>query len=70
MRYTEYFTGTLPYFGRTFLRINYIDITKSTYVRSLTVTEIIAKECLKNERCYTFIGYQIHIKTRRNMQLV
>ena len=26
--YTKCFRGTLPYFGRAFLRLNYIDITK------------------------------------------
>lgn len=32
--------GSLPYFGRMFLRLNYISLTRSTCIRSLTVTEI------------------------------
>jgi len=31
------------------------------------VREIMVRKVLKNENCYTFIGYQIHIKTRRNL---
>jgi len=34
----------VPDFGRTSLRLNYIDISKNTYILSLTVTDIMAKE--------------------------
>ena len=33
-----------PDFGRVFLRSNYTDITQNTYIQSLTVTEILARE--------------------------
>ena len=31
-------------FGRVFLMLNYTDITQNTYIQSLTVTEIMARE--------------------------
>jgi hypothetical protein len=31
-------------FGRVFLMLKYTDITRNTYVESLTVTEIMARE--------------------------
>jgi hypothetical protein len=34
----------VPYFGRVFLMLKYTDITQNTYVQSLTVTEIMARE--------------------------
>ena len=34
----------VKYFGRVFLMLNYTDITQNTYVQSLTVTEIMARE--------------------------
>jgi hypothetical protein len=34
----------VPDFGRMFLRSKYTDITKNTYIRSWTVTEIMARE--------------------------
>ena len=34
----------LPEFGRVFLMLNYTDITQNTYIRSWTVTEIMARE--------------------------
>jgi hypothetical protein len=46
-----------PNFGRVFLRSNYSDITQNTYIRSSTVTEILAREkcgllwCLRNVLC-------------------
>ena len=33
-----------PDLGRVFLRSNYTDITENTYIQSLTVTEILARE--------------------------
>ena len=57
----------VPDFGRTFLKLKYIDITQNTYIRSWTVTEIMAREVWKYGSCYTLIIYQIHIKTGRNI---
>jgi len=61
------FQQVLSYFGRTFLRINYIDISKNTYRynRSRKITEMVDRKVLNNN-CYTFIDYQVRIKTRRN----
>ena len=53
--------------GRVFLMLNYTDITQNTYIQSWTVTEIMAREVWNFDSCYTLIGYQIHIKTGRNM---
>jgi hypothetical protein len=36
--------GNLPYFGRTFLRLSFVDVVKHTYSRIWTVTEILARE--------------------------
>ena len=36
--------GNVPDFGRMFLTLKYTDITQNTYIRSWTVTEIMAKE--------------------------
>ena len=65
--YTECPGGNVLDFGRLFLKLKYTDITKNTYIRSWTVTEIMAREVWKYDRCYTLIHYQIHIKTGRNM---
>ena len=35
--------GNVPDFGRMFLKLKYTDITKNTYIRSWTVTEIKAR---------------------------
>jgi len=59
--------GNVPDFGRLFLKLKYTDITQNTYIRSWTVTEIMAREVWKYDSCYTLIDYQIHIKTGRNM---
>ena len=59
--------GNVPDFGRMFLTLKYTDITQNTYIRSRTVTEIMAREVWKCDSCYTLIDYQIHIKTGRNM---
>ena len=59
--------GNVPDFGRIFLTLKYTDITQNTYIRSWTVTEIMAREVWKYDICYTLIDYQIHIKTGRNM---
>jgi len=40
-----------------------MDITNYTYILSLTVIEIMAREVLKNDSCYTFTDYEIHTKT-------
>jgi len=34
----------VPDFGRVFLMLKYTDITQNTYVQSLTVKEIMARE--------------------------
>ena len=36
--------GDVPSFGRMFLKLKYTDITKNTYIRSRTITEIKARE--------------------------
>jgi len=36
--------GKVPDFGRMILKLKYTDITKNTYIRSWTVTEIKARE--------------------------
>ena len=36
--------GNVPDFGRMFLKLKYTDITQNTYIRSWTVTEIMARE--------------------------
>jgi len=50
-----------------FLMLKYTDITQNTYVQIWTVTEIMAREIWNFDICYTLIGYQIHIKTGRNV---
>ena len=60
----------MPDFGRMFLMSKYTDITQNTYIRSRTVTEIMAREIGKYDSCYTLIDYQIHIKTGRNMWIL
>ena len=42
--YTECPRRNLPDFGRVFLMLNCTDITQNTYIRSWTVTEIMARE--------------------------
>ena len=36
--------GNVPDFGRMFLTLKHTDLTQNTYIRSWTVTEIIARE--------------------------
>ena len=36
--------GNVPDFGRMFLTLKYTDITQNTYIRSLAVTEIMARD--------------------------
>ena len=43
-------------FGRVFLMLNYTDITQNTYVRSRTVTEIMAREKCGHHRCRHSVG--------------
>ena len=45
--YTECPGGNVPDFGRMFLKLKYTDITQNTYIRSWTVTEIMAREVWK-----------------------
>ena len=66
-QYTGCPGGNVPDFGRLFLKLKYTDLTKNTFIRSWTVTEIMAREVWKYDSCYTLIDYQIHIKTGRNM---
>ena len=42
--YTECPRRNVPNFGRVFLRLKYTDITQNTYIKSWTVTEIMARE--------------------------
>ena len=66
-----YYTGCHrrngPNFGRVFLMLNYTDITQNTYIKSWTVSEIMASEVWNFDSCYTLTDYQIHIETGRNM---
>jgi hypothetical protein len=57
----------VPDFGRVSLMVKYTDITQNTYVQSLTVTEIKAREVWNFDSCYTLVDCQINIKTDRNM---
>ena len=67
---TEHYTGCHrrkgPNFGRVFLMLNYTDITQNTYIQSLTVTEIMAREVWNFDSCYTLTDCQIHIETGSN----
>ena len=42
--YTECPGGNVLDFGRIFLTLKYTDLTQNTYIRSRTVTEIMARE--------------------------
>jgi len=46
--YIYIYTGcprrNVPEFGRVFLMLKYTDITQNTYIQSVTVTEIMARE--------------------------
>ena len=42
--YTEFPGRDVPDFGIMFLKLKYTDLTKNTYIRSSTVTEIMARE--------------------------
>jgi hypothetical protein len=63
----ECFRKNLPYYRRKFLRVNYIDITENTFIRNINLKEIMAREVLRNESCYTFIAHQVDIKIRWNL---
>ena len=67
MIYTECPRRNVPNFGRVFLMLKYTDITQNSYIQSLTVTEIMAREVWNFDSCYSLIDYQIHIETGRNM---
>jgi hypothetical protein len=42
--------------------LNYLDITKHTYIQSCKVAEIMTRESLKNGKSFKLIDYQIHTK--------
>jgi hypothetical protein len=42
--YTGCPRGDIVDFGKMFLRLNYIGVTKNTYIRSGTLTEIMTRE--------------------------
>ena len=48
---TESFKRNLPFFGRTFLRLNCMDIIKNSFIRIVMVTEIMSMDVLGNENC-------------------
>jgi hypothetical protein len=56
-KYTECPRRKGPNFGRVFLRSNYTDITRNTYIQSSMFTEILAREkcgllwCLRTVLC-------------------
>jgi len=56
-----------PNFGRVFLMLNYTDKTQNSYIQIWTVTEIMAREFLNFDSCYTLTDCQIHIETGRNI---
>jgi hypothetical protein len=58
--------GIYHAFGRTFLRLHYIYITKNTGIQIWMVTEKMAKEVPMNEGCFTFTAYHISIKRKRD----
>ena len=41
---TKCLRENLPYFGRSFRRLNDVVVTKSTYTRSWTITEILTRQ--------------------------
>jgi hypothetical protein len=59
-QYPECFRKNLPHFGRTLLRLNYIDINKNARIWSWMFTEIMAKQVLKNENKLYY--YQIYMR--------
>ena len=65
--YTGYPRRNVSDFERVFLMLKFTDITQNTYIKSWTVTEIMDREIWNFDSCYTFIDYQIHIKTCRNI---
>ena len=56
-----------PDFRRVFLMLNYTEKPQNTYMKSWTVSEIMASEVWNFDSCYTLTDYQIHIETGRNM---
>jgi hypothetical protein len=65
--YIRCFRRNLPYFWKTFLKLNNTNVTKNVCTRIWTVSQIMKRLVLKNENNCTFIEYQIHIKTTRNL---
>jgi hypothetical protein len=63
--YTGYIRRNLPHFRRRFLSLNYITITKNTYIHSSMFMQIMGVSRIQN--CYTYTDYHTHFKTRRNL---
>jgi len=42
--------------------LNYVDITKHTYIKNYKVVEIMKRESLKNGNSFKLIDYQTHRK--------
>ena len=47
--------GNVPDFGRMFLKLKYTEVSQNTYIRSWTLTEIMAREVWMYDICYTLI---------------
>jgi hypothetical protein len=51
--------------------LKYTNIAQNTYVQSLTITEIMAREIQNFDRCCTLVDYKKkNIKAGRNMWLL
>jgi hypothetical protein len=63
--YIYIYTGcnrrNVPYFGRVFLMLNYIEKTQNTYIQSWTVTEIKAREKCGELRVSTHCTCQLTV---------
>jgi len=69
-------TRNVPDSGRMFLKLTYTDITKNTYIRSWTVTEIKTREIVVFLRFHvlylvqmTYYTYTAHIRPSVNIRL-
>jgi hypothetical protein len=47
--------------------VNYIDITKNTYIDSRMVTRTMARLAWKNEIFHAFIDYETYINNKNNL---
>ena len=61
--------GNVPDFGRMFLTLKYIDITQNTYIRSWTVTEIMARESLVFLRFYVLYLFRVLLPYTAHIRL-